>query len=926
MSTASDIEVRVEILGQERWGFALPERPWHAMSPAEVIGAMGVDPRTGLDSREAARRLSRLGENALKEARPRSRVLLFVDQFKDVMVLVLLAATSISYLLGERGDALTIMAIVLVNAVLGFIQEERAARSLAALRELAAPTARVRRDGIEVRLPAREVTAGDILLLEAGDRPSADARLIESFQLRAEEAALTGEAAPVAKAAEVSVVERAPVGDRKTMIFSGTTIATGRAVAVVTEIGMGTEMGTIAGLVQSEVSGETPLQKRLAGLGRTLVFGCVALTGVVVLTGALRGEDLYHMFLTGVSLAVAAIPEGLPAIVTVALAVGVQRMIKRKAVVRRLPAVETLGSATVICTDKTGTLTKNAMTVRMGVLPGGETFAFTGEGYESKGQVVAQSAGDARALLGLLEAAVLASNGEVGRHPKTGRPVISGDPLEAALWVATEKAGGHPRALRESHVRKGEIPFDAAVRKMSVAVDDGLGGIILYEKGALEVILAASTSVLLFGSSTKLESRMKEKILDSAGTLAKGALRIIAVSRAFGKTVEEAVKAPRTYLGIVGMIDPPRPGVAQAVSQCRRAGIRVVMITGDHPETAAAIGREVGILGPGERLVTGDLLEGTPEEEWPNLLRQVSVCARVSPSTKLGLVRAFKATGEIVAMTGDGVNDAPAVKEADIGVAMGQSGSEVTKEASALVLADDNFSTIVAAVEEGRGIYDNIRKFVRYLLACNVGEILVMFLAALLGAPLPLIPIQILWVNLVTDGLPAMALGLDPIDKNAMDRPPRPPGEGIFARRLGVKIVSRGVLIGVSTLGIFLLAVQLGDPLAKARTMAFAALVFAQLFHVFDCRSETRSIFDIGLLSNPFLIVAVLSSVALLLLAIYLPALRPTFQTWPLDATDWLLILSVSGLGSITIGVRRFFLLRRLHRVRARQSQLPPAA
>ncbi len=879
---------------------------WHTLDAARCLDALGVEWRRGLTEKEASSRLARHGPNALAGMPKKRLVSLILEQFQDVMVLVLLGATAISFALGEHGDALTIVVIVIVNAILGTIQEARAEKSLEALRELAAPTALVRRDGLERRIPTRSVTIGDILILEPGDRVAADARLLESSGLLVDESALTGEAVPVAKDARRVDPGGAPVTERHTMVFSGTSITSGRAEAVITAVGMGTEVGGIATLVQSEAEGESPLQRRLAGLGKTLVLGCVVLTAVVVLTGMLRGEGPYEMFLIGVSLAVAAIPEGLPAMVTIALAVGVQRMICRRAVVRRLPAVETLGSATVICSDKTGTITANAMTLTRLLLADGTEVAVTGEGYGPAGRVEAGGRlEEARTLLG---AAVRASHGSVARLPRTRRYVPQGDPMEAAIFVGAVKAGLDPATLRSLPTVE-EIPFDARRRLMTVVVRDGPQHFRAYEKGALEQVLTSAARLGTRGVERRLQRVDRQRIESAVTRLSAGAMRCIAVATAEGKTPEEALRAPRTFLGVVAMADPPRPEVAPAIETCRRAGVRVIMITGDHPATAAAIASEVGLLRGEGGVVTGAEIDEMDDLLATQRLRPVSVCARVAPSTKLRIVRLLRRDGEIVAMTGDGVNDGPAVREADIGVAMGLGGAEVTKEASALVLADDNFGTIVAAVEEGRGIYDNIRKFVRYLLACNVGEILVMFLAALFATPLPLTPIQILWVNLVTDGLPAMALGVDPIDPKLMERPPRDPNEGFFAGRLGVKILSRGILIGASTLGIFLLVLAQGEPLEKARTMAFATLVFSQLFHVFDCRAQTRRIF-----SNPFLIGAVASSVALLLAAIYVPGMRQTFETVPPTALGWLEIIAVSGLGSMSIGVRRLILRLGLRR------------
>lgn len=879
------------------------DRPWHALSAVEVLEALKVDPTQGLSEAEARRRLRTYGPNLLVEETGPSALTLFLLQFRDVMVLVLLAATLVSFLVGEIGDALTIIVIVIVNAVLGFLQEERAERSLRALRELTAPTARVLRDGVEHRIEARDVVLGDILIIEAGDRPAADGRLIEAASLEAEEATLTGEDEAVLKSSSLVADASTPAAEAANMVFAGTSISSGRGRAVVVRTGMATEMGSVAALVQGGRQADTPLQRRLAELGKALVVGCLGLAALVVVTGILRGEDLYRMFLIGVTLAVAAIPEGLPAIVTVALAVGVQRMIRRHAVVRRLPAVETLGSATVICTDKTGTVTKNAMTVREVVLADGQKVQVTGEGYEAKGRIEAVGAA-VREVRELLRVAVIASDGRVLRGAGASRPTAIGDPMEAAIWVASKKAGVDPETVRRKE-RLAERPFDAQERRMTVVVRDDEGGFLACEKGAPEVLLSACRDRRSGVGTAQMGESDRQQIQDEVARMSASALRCLAVAVGHGRTADEALGAPRTYLGTLGMVDPPRPEVRKAIARCRKAGIRPIMITGDHPRTAEAVAREVGLLGFGESVITGREIDALDDAAATRALQRTAVCARVSPRTKLRLVRLLRASGEVVAMTGDGVNDAPAVREADIGVAMGQMGSDVTKEASDLILTDDNFATIVAAVEEGRGIYDNVRKFVRYLLACNAGEILLMFFAALLGAPMPLIPIQILWVNLATDGLPALALGVDPIDPATMDRPPRPPGEGIFARRLGLKIVGRGFLIGLSTLGLFLVALALGEPLQKARTLAFATIVLSQLMNVFDVRSEDRSILESNPFSSPFLVLAVLSSVILLALAIYLPALRATFETWPLSTADWVAVIAVSGAASVTFRFRR---------------------
>ncbi len=891
------------------------ERHWHAMTIPAVLEAVGSSP-DGLGSREVAARQRRGEPNELREAPPESPSRLLVRQFSDFMVLVLLGATGVALLLGERGDALTIVVIVVINACLGFAQEYRAERSLLSLRRLAAPTARVLRDGRARVVPSRDVVVGDVLLLEAGDRVSADARLLHSVQLEVEESALTGESMPTARDARAPVSADAPLPERVNMLFSATTVTRGRGVAVVVATGMGTEVGAIAGLIQAAHPDPTPLQRRLQSLGRTLVIACLVICAVVVAAGVLRGEPPYRMFLVGVSLAVAAIPEGLPAIVTIALAVGVQRMIRRRAVVRRLPAVETLGCATVIASDKTGTLTANAMSLdRVWTLDGGyrvEEGGFVAP--EASGDASGVSAAVAADLTRLVVMAALCSNASLvpAGQGEPKRWEVTGDPTEGALLVAAAGLGLTPDRLALAYRRIAEEPFTAEARRMAVAVACPDGSELAIMKGAVEAVLPACASVRAGGRAEPLTAGGEGRVVSAARALSADALRVLAVAlRSDGR-----LGAPGGWclLGLAGIWDPPRPEARPAVARVRAAGIRPVMITGDHPVTAAAVARMVGILDAGGEVASGPQLEALDEADLVHRVRGTDVFARVSPTLKLRLVRALRKSGEVVAMTGDGVNDAPALREADIGIAMGIMGTDVTKEASSMVLSDDNFATIVAAVEEGRAIYDNIRKFVRYLLACNVGEVLLMFLASILGAPMPLIPIQILWVNLVTDGLPAMALGVDPVDPDAMTRPPRDPGESIFARHLGFKIVSRGVLIAVSSLGIFLVYLAMGAGLTRGRTVAFATLIGCQLFHVFDCRSETKTLLEMGLGRNRFLVAAVLSSVLLMLAVIYLPGLRATFHTWPLGAGDWLAVAAVSGAGSFGVMVRRSLWRRRFFR------------
>jgi P-type Ca2+ transporter type 2C len=895
------------------------QQSWHVLPWLEVAKALEVHPGKGLSLREVNRRLGEVGKNILETKKGVHPVFLFLGQFKDFMVLVLLAATIVSALLGEIADAVTIMAILIVNAILGFIQEYRAERSIESLKSLTAPEARVLRDGMESRIPAADLVPGDIVLLDAGDRIPADIRWIKAVNVEVEESALTGESHPVQKRIAPLTDELTPMADRVNMGYMGTVVVNGRGAGVVVATGMDTEMGIIAGMIQSVEEEETPLQKRLAQLGKYLVVISIGVCAVVVLTGIWRGEGFYKMFLAGVSLAVAAIPEGLPAIVTVALAVGVQRMVKRKAIVRKLPAVETLGCATVICSDKTGTLTQNEMTVRQ-IYTDRRMVSVTGQGYDPKGDF---HGGDPmkekEPLNAALKISALCNNSILTRKgvqvaglfrssSKESPWGIEGDPTEGALLVAAAKAGIWRETLERKEERIGEVPFDSDRKRMSV-IYKGKHGAKAYVKGAPDMILRLCKGELTSEGVVELNDIRRRAIMRANDEMARKALRVLALAEKplnDNELRDEKVEENLIFVGLVGMIDPPRASAAKAIQVCRRAGIKPVMITGDHRLTAEAVAHELGILrGNSEGILTGAELEQMTDEELAKEVMDISVYARVTPKDKLRIVRALKKNNQVVAMTGDGVNDAPAVKEADIGVSMGKTGTDVTKEASAMVLADDNFATIVAAVEEGRAIYDNIRKFIRYLLSCNIGEVLTMFLAALVGLPLPLLAIQILWVNLVTDGLPAMALGVDGMDKDIMNRPPRTPGESIFARGLARKIAIRGTMIGLGTLIVFIAGLFLGVNMLGARTMAFTTLVFSQLFHVFDCKSESRGIFEVGIFSNPYLVAAVAISTLMQLSVIYLPPLQVIFKTAPLVGWQWGLILLVAGGPSILIGLYR---------------------
>lgn len=862
----------------------------YTVPAADALRLLASDGRQGLAPAEARRRLEAAGANRLasRPGTPAWRVLL--GQLDDFMVLVLLGAAAISAALGEVPDAVAVLTIVVVNAVLGYAQEARAARSLEALQRLTAPAARVLRGGSVQTLPAEEVVPGDILLLEAGDLVAADARLIAATALATEEAALTGESRPVPKdTAPLPAARLASLQDRRNGVFQGSHVVRGHGRAVVVATGMATEVGRIAGLLDGGGDPQTPLQRRLDALGRWLVVGCLGLSAVVVAAGVLQGEQPYAMFLTGVSLAVAAIPEGLPAIVTIALALGVQRMIARNAIVRRLPAVETLGCATVICSDKTGTLTQNQMAVRR-VYAAGHTWAMGPEGVEGgpPADLWAQ----------LVRTAVVCNNAGGGG---------ADDPTELALLDLLPKGAAAIAAIRASHPRLAEVPFEAERRRMTVVVGQRDRAAVLV-KGALEEVLSRCAWVLVPGGRQALDARWTTRIRREGEAMAAGALRVLALAERMlppgpPPTDPEQLERELGLLGIVGMWDPPRPEVPQAIRRCRQAGVRALMITGDHALTAAAVARQIGLAPEGAPVLRGDDLRGMSERELARAVETVSVFARVSPADKLRLVRALRARGHVVAMTGDGVNDAPAVQEADIGVAMGRSGTDVTREASALVLTDDNFASIVAAIEEGRAIYDNIRKFVRYLLACNTGEVLVMLAGTLAGWPLPLLPLQLLLVNLVTDGLPALALGLDPPAADVMRRPPRAPRESLFAGGLGKRIASRGVLIGLVTLLSFWLTLQTTDSPEAARTAATCTLVASQLLHAFDARGERRAIWETPLRGNPALLIAVASSILILLLMLYAPGPAALFEFAPLTGATWAIVGATALGGAMVAGL-----------------------
>ncbi len=888
----------------------------------------------GLTQKEARDRLAKFGPNELAE-RPRPGFLaLLWDQFNNYLVIILILAALITLALGEYVDSVAIMFIVVLNAVVGVIQESKAEQALAALQKMSAPNAQVMRDGLQLTIPGREIVGGDIVLLEAGNYVPADLRLVESVNLKIEEASLTGESVPVEKNATVVLNKEIPLGDRRNTASMGTVITYGRGKGLVTGIGMNTQIGLIAEMIQSFETEDTPLQKKLEHLGKVLGTAVLAICALVFIYGLFRDthltdalnsgflnyleaekKDIVNLFMTAVSLAIAAVPEGLPAIVTICLALGMQRMIKHHALIRKLPAVETLGCATVICSDKTGTLTQNQMTVVQG-WAGGKRFRVTGEGYNPSGQFFVGAdpfdpRTDADAML-LLQGSLVCNDAKLEeKSDETGKRAwqIIGDPTEGAMVVAAAKGGYWRSELDVALPRIKEIPFDSDRKRMTtihnVAAELGRGvasgpdpsPFIAFVKGAPDVLLDLCGQTLESGQAVGLTQEMRTAILEQNHNMAGNALRVLAVAyrplqEVPASVTPEAVEKDLVFVGLLGMIDPPRPEVVEALKVARGAGLKSIMVTGDYKDTAEAIARDIGLLTPGGLVLTGAEIEKLGDEELAARADKLEVCCRVSPQHKTRIVDALKARGHVVAMTGDGVNDAPALKRANIGIAMGVTGTDVAKQTADMVLTDDNFASIVAAIEQGRIIYSNIRKFVYFLLACNVGEILIIFTSMLLGMPLPLRPVQLLWLNLVSDGAPALALGLEKGDPDIMKHAPRSPREPVINRDMAIGIGVVGVVDALAILAVFYLALQrYPDQLVAAQTIAFVTLCSSELIRAFTARSEYHSIFSIGVFSNRWMVWAVGVSFLLVLMVVYVPFLRPFFDTVPLTTDDWLLML-----------------------------------
>ncbi len=917
------------------------EKAWHALSIEQAIDQLDTSSKDGLTSAEAKQRIEQYGYNELEERPPATFWERLLNQLSDFVVLILLVAAVISALLGDFIEAAAIMAIVTLNAIIGVVQESKAEEALAALKKMAAPEAHVVRDGERTTVPARELVPGDIVYLEAGSIIPADVRLIESVNLKIEEASLTGESVPVNKHAAQVIEPEAGLGDRRNCAFFGTTVTYGRGRGLVTSTGMQTQMGHIAEMIQSYEEEQTPLQRRLDQLGKQLGIGSLVICGLVFLVGITRPilqgqtitfELVKEFFMIAVSLAIAAVPEGMPAVVTICLALGMREMVKRHALIRRLPAVETLGSATVICSDKTGTLTQNQMTVTR-IWADGQEYTVTGRGYAPDGKFeIDGSEIDITAhptLQNALWGSVLCNDAELKKSDQNGQEdyILIGDPTEGSLVVAAAKAGYLRDTMEQNFPRVGEIPFDSARKRMTTIhalkaegpnpISGEDGEYVAVVKGAPDLVLEECTHIQTAEGPVPITDEQRQAVTDANRAMASQALRVLAVAY---RPVDEVPEEPKpedlekdlTLIGLMGMIDPARPEVIPAVKKARGAGLRTVMVTGDYADTAAAIANEIGILRTGGRVISGQELEKTSDEELQGVIEDVDVFARVAPKHKVRIVEALRNRGHVAAMTGDGVNDAPALKRADIGVAMGITGTDVSKQTADMVLTDDNYVSIVSAIEQGRIIYSNIRKFVYFLLSCNMAEIAILFISTLFGWNPPLTAIQLLWLNLLSDGAPALALGLEKGDPDIMEHPPRPPQEPVINREMFAGVVIQTIAIA----GTVLLAYWLGrdvyagrageDPLATAQTMAFVTLVLAELFRAYTARSEHYPLLKLGIFSNKWMQYATGFSVVLLLLVVYVPFLEPIFETVPLTLEEWLLVLPLTLLPSVVAEIHKY--------------------
>lgn len=854
---------------------------WYKKNITEISSDLDVNLNTGLNEEDVNLKREQYGWNSLREERKLSLATMFLSQFKNFMVIVLLIASAVSAFLGELSDTLTILLVVISNAALGVAQEYRAEKSLEALKKLSSPMAKVIRSGRRAEIPSKELVPGDIIILEAGDFVPADGILFECANLRVEESSLTGESVPVDKFMSIPEGDDIPLGDRKNSVFASGLITNGRAMAIVTDTGMNTEIGQIAKLLENQTEDKTPLQKKLDQLGKTLGILAIAICGAIFIIGYLQGIPAVDMFMISVSLAVAAIPEGLPAIVTIVLSIGVQRMISKNAIVRNLPAVETLGTASVICSDKTGTLTQNKMTV---------TKLYTyGEFQNIEDVNLSRKDVNLAFKIGLL-----CNDSTV--EMLDGKENALGDPTELALVFSAKLLGLSKAEVARTYKRVAEIPFDSN-RKLMTTVHEKDGNYYIFTKGAVDSLLERCSSVQIGDNILEFTDEMKTTVLKANETMSSDALRVLALAYKLktelpAKLISEEVEKGLVFVGLKGMIDPPREEVREAVAKCRMAGIKPVMITGDHKVTAMAIAKTLGIMDVGDEATEGKEIEQMSESDLIERVEKYSVYARVSPEHKVRIVDAWQSRNKVVAMTGDGVNDAPALKSADIGCAMGITGTDVSKQASDIILTDDNFATIVSAVEEGRHIFDNIKKSVHFLLSCNIGELFVLFVAVVLGMPIPLLPIHILWINLVTDSLPALALGVDPPEPDIMKKLPRDPSQSIFGDGMGISIVLQGAVIGFLALSAFKIG-QLTS-LELGRTMTFATLALSQIVHAFNVRSRDKSIFQLGMFSNIYLIGASALSVFVIGIILVIPQFREIFKLTSLNTIDFLYIAGLS--------------------------------
>jgi P-type Ca2+ transporter type 2C len=860
---------------------------WHTLSKEETLARLEAS-ASGLSGEEAARRLAQHGPNELQTTGGTTALTILAGQLKNIFVIILLAAAAVSGVLGHGIESVAIAAIVLFAVLLGFFQEFRAERAIDTLRQMAAPTAAALRNGTETEIPARDLVPGDVVLLRAGDKIPADGRLLEAVNIQVEEATLTGESLSAEKHTLPLVGANLAVGDRRNTVYMGTAVTYGRGRAVVTATGMETEFGRITGMLQAVETPPTPLQENLDRVGKTIAKAAFVLVLVIVALGVVRGQPILQMVIFGIALAVAVVPEALPAVVTISLALGVQRMLKRNALVRHLPTVETLGSTSVICSDKTGTLTRDEMTARR-ILVAGQIVAVTGSGYEPTGELRPERPGEtvSHAIAELLRGAALASDAQLVQEREQWD--IKGDPTEGALVVAAAKAGLDKKDLDRRNPRIAEIPFTSETKRMTTIHEMEGGQRRAYSKGAPEVILDSCTRLLTETGEQPLDAAGRTRILAEAQAMADDALRVLAVATKPAGDVGQAERE-MTFLGLVGMVDPPRTEAREAIATCQAAGIRPVMITGDHPVTARAVARELGLLEGTDGVVTGAELDAMSEADLEQKVQDIRVYARVSPAHKLRVVTAWQKKNQVVAMTGDGVNDAPALKKADIGIAMGITGTDVSKEAAAMTLTDDNFSSIVAAVEEGRGIFGNIKKYLMYLLSSNIGEIGLMACAAFVGLPIPLSAVQILFVNLATDGLPALALAVDPPEADLMRRRPRDPRRGIFTPPVVALMLIGGLWSALINVALFAWALDSGRSLSEAMSMVFVSLVLIQFFKAYNYRSDRHS-----LLRQPFanrwLNLAILFDLLLLIAVVYVPVLQEPFGSFALPLEDWAITL-----------------------------------